>query len=83
MAGLVIGFAAGEDCSQADWLCFDRGTLALGMGVILGGAGRAGGLIVGSLTSHESWRPVSWIPAPRPLVAPTREGVRVGVSFRF
>ena len=51
--GGVVGFAAGEDCSSEDFICFDRGsTAAIGMmsGVSIGG-------LIGLVTGGaERWR---------------------------
>ena len=63
--GGVVGFAAGEDCSSEDFMCFDRGTTAaIGMmsGVSIGG-------LIGLVTGGaERWRdtavPVSLSVAP-------------------
>jgi len=82
LAGAAIGLAAGEDCSGDEWLCFDRGTLALAGGVGLGLTGLIGGVIVGALSSHEVWRRA--IPSrvtPIALGAPNR--VTFGLAVRF
>jgi hypothetical protein len=83
LAGAIIGFAGGEDCSGSDWLCFDRGTMALAGAVALGGVGLAGGLIVGALSSHDTWAPTGWRANLHPLVTPVRQGLGLGLSVAF
>ena len=50
VTGLILGYAAGEDCSGDEWFCFDREELALGGAVILGLAGAGIGLVAGLFT---------------------------------
>jgi hypothetical protein len=52
VAGIVIGFAAGEDCSNNDFICFSRGE-TVPLGGLLGGA--LGGLVGALVGSRERW----------------------------
>lgn len=83
LAGAVIGFAAGQDCSPGEWLCFDRGTVAAGAAIALGGVGLVGGIIVGALSSHDTWGRAGWPETVRPVVVPNPHGVGLGLSFSF
>src|SRR6185295_100681 len=81
--GAVIGLAGGEDCgSGGEFLCFDRGTLAVAGALTLGAGGLAIGAIAGAISSHEVWTERPTVRA-RPLVGLTPEGMRVGLGIRF
>ena len=69
LVGGVIGYAAGDDCSDTDWICFDRpSTMAMGAS-----AGAGIGLIIGFVAgATERWRE-SGVPMQL-SVAPTRVG---------
>lgn len=69
LIGGVLGYAAGDDCNDTDWVCFDRSsTMAMGAS---SGAGL--GLIIGFIAgSTERWRE-SGVPMQL-SVAPTRVG---------
>jgi len=83
LAGAVMGFAGGEDCSRNEFLCFDRGSLAAAGAVALGGVGLIGGLIVGALSSHDTWARLESRAAVGPIVAPSRRGIGLGLSVSF
>jgi hypothetical protein len=83
LAGAIIGFAGGGDCYEDEFLCFDRGTLAAAGALTLGGVGLVGGLIVGALSSHETWARTGWSGAVRPVVLPSQRGVGLGLSLTF
>jgi len=82
VAGAIIGFAGGEDCSGNEWLCFDRGTMAAMGALGMGAVGLAAGLIVGAMSPHEVWT-TEQAAHVRPVVGPTARGMGVGVSIRF
>lgn len=82
LAGAVLGFAGGEDCT-GQFLCFSRGQLAAGGAVLLGGIGLIGGLVVGGLSSHEAWVSGAWPGSVRPVIAPRQGGVGLGLSLSF
>jgi hypothetical protein len=83
LAGAVIGFAGGEDCSADQWLCFDRGTVAAGGALALGGVGLVAGIIVGAFSSHDVWSQAGWPGAVRPVVASSPRGVGAGFFLAF
>ena len=72
VAGGVIGFATGEDCSNADWVCFDRPSTGLAGAVV--GVGL--GALIGLVRSTEKWRDTA--ESASVSIAPTRGG---GVSI--
>lgn len=83
LAGALIGFAGGEDCSGGEWLCFDRGTLAAAGAIALGGVGLVGGALVGALSPHDTWRHAGTGRVLQPIIAPGSRGVRLGLSLAF
>jgi len=52
--GFAIGMIAGEDCSDSDFICFDRGELALALGL----AGAGIGALAGAAFGGEKWREI-------------------------
>ena len=86
LAGMVIGFAAGEDCGRTEGLfrmCFERGELAAMGAVGLGGVGLVSGLIVGALSHHDTWAWVGSSQAVRPVITPHAYGIGLGLSLSF
>lgn len=82
LAGAVIGLAAGSDCSGGEWLCFDRGTLALAGGATLGVVGLVGGIVVGALSSHEVWRRAT-LSRVTPIALGSPSGLTLGLTVHF
>jgi hypothetical protein len=82
LAGAAIGLAAGDDCSGDEWLCFDRGTLALAGGATLGVVGLVGGIVVGALSSHEVWRRAT-LSRVTPIALGSPHGLTFGLAVRF
>ena len=78
LVGGVVGFAAGSDCPNGDFICFDR-TVTTPAG-LLAGAG-LGALIGVAAGGGERWIPAST--AARVAVAPTRGGATAALSLRF
>lgn len=78
VAGGVIGFAAGDDCSSQDWVCFDRPSTSLA-----GAAAGVGlGAIIGLVGSTEKWRDTA--ESASVSVAPARGGgVSIGTRVLF
>jgi hypothetical protein len=77
--GALVGAIAGEDCSQDDFICFDRAeTIPLGA-LLFAGLGSVVGLLVGS---REKWgKPVTF---PRVGIAPASGGgVTMSASLSF
>ena len=72
VAGGVIGFAAGEDCSDAAFICFDRPSTSLAGATV--GVGL--GVLIGLVGSTEKWRDTA--ESASISIAPTRGG---GVSI--
>ena len=68
VAGGVIGFATGEDCSNSDWMCFDRPSTTLAGAVV--GVGL--GALIGLVRSTEKWRDTA--ESASVSIAPTRRG---------
>jgi hypothetical protein len=81
--GVVLGVVGGEDCSSSDWMCFDRGTMAMGLGLALGAVGLVGGLIVGAVRQHDTWERATWLGTVRPVVRTSPGGFGVGLSTKF
>lgn len=70
--GFAFGLIAGEDCSDSDFICFDRGELAMALGL----AGAGAGALAGAAFGGERWREIrpmraslSIFPAGRGAVA--------------
>lgn len=82
LAGAAIGFAAGGDCSDDEWICFDRGTTAFLAGAGLGLTGLLGGLIVGALSSHDVWRRAN-LSRVTPISLSTPNGMSFGLAVHF
>lgn len=55
LAAIVVGVAAGDDCSSGDSLCFDHGTVALGTAIL---SVPVGALVGAAVAPGEKWRPV-------------------------
>lgn len=70
--GAVVGLALGEDCSDNEFLCFDRSDTALLGGLVGAAAGAGVGALIGS---HERWQSATL--APRLTVVPARGGVSI------
>ncbi len=83
LAGVVIGLAAGEDCSSSDWICFDRSELAAAGAVAFGGAGLVIGLIAGALSHHDTWAPAGLSQTVRPAITTNPYGIGLGFSILF
>jgi hypothetical protein len=77
--GAVLGFAGGENCSNKEWICFDRDETTF-FGALMGAS--FGGLI-GFLAGRGDRFAEAPLPA-RVTLAPTRGGaVRLGASLAF
>lgn len=76
--GGVVGFAAGEDCSDADFICFSRDATAAGGAA----AGVALGFIIGLIAGGgERWEDTA---IPRVSVDPTgARSISIGSTIRF
>ena len=76
--GGVLGYATGQDCSQADWICFPRSetaTFGAAAGVTIG---YVVGLIAGG---GERWKDAA---IPRVSLVPTAAGsISVSSTLRF
>lgn len=84
LVGLVLGLAAGEDCSKSHgWFCFDRGEMATAGALGLGAVGLVGGLVIGGLGHHDTWTRVAWLEGVRPVITPNPHGITVGLSLAF
>jgi len=82
LAGAAIGLAAGSDCSSDEWLCFDRGTLALAGGIGLGLTGLVGGVIVGALSHHDVWRRAA-LSRVTPIALSSPNSMTFGLALHF
>jgi hypothetical protein len=79
IAGGIVGFAAGEDCTAQDFICFDRPSTAVAGAAVGAGLGGLIGLVVGGV---ERWRSTE-IPA-RTSVVPTGTGsFLISATLRF
>ena len=65
--GGFVGFAAGDDCSEEDWVCFPRSETAMGGAALGVTIGYVIGLIAGG---GERWKETA---IPRVSVVPTGE----------
>ena len=73
--GVGFGLAVGEDCSQNDFICFDRGETVPMAAMAFG----AVGALVGAITWRERWRD-----APRISVVPSLTGgLSMSAELRF
>jgi hypothetical protein len=76
VVGIVVGFAAGEDCSNNDFICFSRGE-TVPLGGLLGGA--LGGLVGALVGSQERWTD-----APKLTLAPLPSGaLAMGIALEL
>ena len=78
VAGGVIGFAAGDDCGQEDWICFDRPSTTL-FGAV---AGLGLGALIGLVRSTEKWRDTAES-ASVSIVPTGGGGVSIGSRISF
>lgn len=77
--GGIIGYAAGDDCSDREFICFPREETAVG-GALLGGAL---GSLVGLLVGHgERWRDTA-LPARVSVVPTGTRSISVTSTLRF
>jgi hypothetical protein len=84
--GALLGVVAGEDeCgkSWSDLFCLEREPLALVGAVGLGGLGLVGGLIIGALSTHETWVPVALNIPVRPVIQPSGGRWEFGIRVSF
>ena len=83
LAGGLVGAARGQVCEGNTSLCFDRRVVAFKAGVILGAVGTVGGLIIGTLSSHEAWARSARFPSVRPALTVGSRGMGLGVAATF
>jgi hypothetical protein len=84
--GALLGLATGKDhCSRtfSDLFCFEREELALFGAVGLGGLGLVGGLVIGALSTHETWVPVALSIPVRPVIQPSGGQWEFGIRVSF
>jgi hypothetical protein len=75
--GGVVGFAAGDDCSQQDFICFSRDDTAMGGAA----AGLTLGLLIGLIAGGgERWEETT---IPRVSIVPGERSISVGSTIRF
>lgn len=86
VGGATLGLAAGGGCDNYSWICFDRGTLAAGLGALFAVVGGVAGGVVGGLSHRTIWRPLNPAEAHVAVrVMPTlsRSGVQLTGSISF
>ncbi len=86
LSGAALGAAFGGDCT-GQFLCYDRGTMALVLGVTGGVVGLVGGAIRGALRHIPVWQSVPLGTGQAsirfvPVVSPAGFGLRGTLSFR-
>lgn len=84
VAGGVIGYLSGEDCSGDEWLCFGRPMVAMAGGLAGAGVGAIVGLMAGSSTRVDQWTPLE--PdrqGMRLIIQPGGERWRIGARVAF
>jgi hypothetical protein len=75
--GGVVGAAAGEDCSEADFICFERSATAMGGPV----AGVTIGFLIGLIAGGgERWEETA---IPRVSIVPGERSISIGSTIRF
>jgi len=85
--GAVGGLAGGGDCNTDAWLCFNRGTMAVVLGILGAGAGVVVGGVAGALSHRAIWE-TAYTSGRRtafdvvPVVRPGVLGVGVSMSIR-
>lgn len=75
--GLLTGYLAGEDCSENDFICFDRGELAVALGL----AGAGIGAFAGAAFGGERWREIRALRASLRIL-PARQGALAVLTIR-
>ena len=78
LSGVVLGAAAGEDCSSPSFLCFDSGTLAVAFGAAMGIAGGTVGALIGYSSRVTLWEGAPGARARRVTLAPRLGAGSVG-----
>jgi len=77
--GALIGFGGGNDGGSF----LSSGATAAMAGTLFGVVGAVGGLMLGALSSHDTWTRIGWKSPARPVFSPSPHGIRLGLSLPF
>ena len=83
LLGAAVGFLGAEDCGSQEFLCFDRGSIAVAGAAAVGAVGLGVGAIIGALTTRELWSQAVLPGSARPQVWSGDGRIRFGLSVGF
>ena len=80
VAGAIIGYSAGEDCSKSSFICFPRDQTTLMGAVYVGGLGAGVGALLGHFHVQDRWVSVRSPGRVKIAVFPANRGFRVAFT---